>query len=1028
MNAPIAAAAARRRWLALLACFFLSGFTALLYQTTWTRAFAAVFGTSELAVATVLAAYMGGLASGSALAGRFGTHVHQPVLVYGLLELGVAGAALAVPLAIRAAIAVEVALLGGRELPADAGGLASALFYLLCAFAILMVPTTFMGATLPLLATHAVRSDRELGPRIGALYAINTTGAIGGTLVCGFALLPALGLRATVWVGVALNALVFVLAVAVARSSPEADGASGAARTGEAAAVPLAHAARILPIVLLSGAASFSYEVLWTRLLGHVLGGSIYAFATMLASVLLGIAAGGAIGARVATNSSRAARGFAVAQLATAALALAAFRALDRVPALAAQIGAGGRGELGANTALAMAILVPPALAIGTTFPFAVRALARGPADAGPASARVYAWNTIGAIAGAVLSGFVLLPALGYAGTLTATCSLNLLLAATTALGIVRNRALAGIALAGAVGMVLLAPREPWRLLLHSPLSGPAAGGAVAHFAVGRAATVLVLRREGRLDLRTNGLPEASIQPRDARPGGELVASWLTALPAAARPGLRSMLVVGLGGGLALERVPASVASIDVVELEPEVLRANQRFAAWRDRDPLADPRLRVRINDARSALLLTDKRYDAIVSQPSHPWGAGASHLYTREFFALVRDRLAPDGVFVQWIGLGFVDDELLRSLLATLQSVFPNVRVYRPALGGVLFLASAAPLDVEGRAIDAIAAAPDDFAAVGIVAAEDLAAALALDEAGARALAEGAVLSTDDYNVLATRSPKVLAAPLGAGGASQLFAGHDPLVPMPPGLDAGYVVERLVSIGARDRAARVAAAVPDPAQRALARARLAHAVGDRAGVKRFAAEALAQDPALVAAREVELAEGIHAAGVAAEAGDLGPLAQALARARRASDGEQRLRGPGSLDAQLAAIAHRSPLAAEAVHLRAVWRSGPGDPSAAREGMEILDALLPRIHTREDLRLRARLAEAARATSGALATWMELAKFPGPRAAREGDTRSALQLLRSGRADGLEPEERDAWLRDFETLERSTEKMRGPM
>ena len=175
--------------------------------------------------------------------------------------------------------------------------------------------------------------------------------------------------------------------------------------------------------MLLSGAASFSYEVLWTRLLGHVLGGSIYAFATMLASVLVGIAAGGAIGARVATSPSRAARGFAVAQLATAALALAAFHALDFVPALAAPLGAGARGGLGANAALAMAILVPPALAIGATFPFAVRALARGRADAGPASARVYAWNTIGAIAGAVLTGFAMLPALGYAGTLTAVCS-----------------------------------------------------------------------------------------------------------------------------------------------------------------------------------------------------------------------------------------------------------------------------------------------------------------------------------------------------------------------------------------------------------------------------------------------------------------------------------------------------------------------------------------------------------------------------------------------------------------------------
>ena len=262
-------------WLALLACFFASGFAALLYQTAWTRQFGAVFGTSELAVATVLAAYMGGLAVGAALAGRLAPRVRRPVLVYGLLELGIALAALAVPFAIRAATALEVALLGGRDLPGDAGGLASALFYLGCAFAILLVPTTFMGATLPLLARHAVRSDREVGPRIGTLYAVNTAGAIAGTLACGFALLPALGLRRTVWVGVAVNALVFALAAAVARTQASGAAPLEPASASEPDAPRLPRAAVILPIVLGSGAVSFTYEVLWTRLLGHVLGGSI---------------------------------------------------------------------------------------------------------------------------------------------------------------------------------------------------------------------------------------------------------------------------------------------------------------------------------------------------------------------------------------------------------------------------------------------------------------------------------------------------------------------------------------------------------------------------------------------------------------------------------------------------------------------------------------------------------------------------------------------------------------------------------
>jgi spermidine synthase len=641
-------------------------------------------------------------------------------------------------------------------------------------------------------------------------------------------------------------------------------------------------------------------------------------------------------------------------------------------------------------------------------------------------SARVYAWNTIGAIVGAVGTGFALLPALGYAGTLTAACGVNLALAAATALLLARGRALLGVAFASAIGLALLTPQEPWRLLLHSPLTGRTTDGAIAHFAVGRAATVLVLRKEGRLDFRTNGLPEASITPKDSRPGVEPVAQWLTALPVAARPALRQMLVVGLGGGLALERVPASVLSIDVVELEPEVLRANQQFAAWRDRDPLADPRLHVRTNDARSALLLSDKRYDAIVSQPSHPWGAGSSHLYTREFFTLVRDRLERDGVFVQWIGLSFVDEDLLRSLLATLRSVFPNVRVYRPSPNGVLFLASAAPLDVEANAAAAIAAAPEDFAAVGIVCAEDLAAALALDDAGTRVLAEGAVLSTDDRNVLATRSPKVLRAPLGASGASRLFAPHEPLIPLPPELDAGYLVRRLASIGLPERAAQVAAALADPARRLAAQASLALRAGRASEAGRLAGEALAADATRLDAREIALAAGVPNAARAAEAGTDGASAQALLQARRAAAlAEPDWNTVRALDAPLAAIDPRSALATEATQLRARSRLASGDSAQAREGMRILDELLPRFRTRGDLRLRAQLADATFATSGALSTWMELATL-GTVESRAAAIASGSALVRSSRAASLSQQERDAWLRDFEAVAKTVASKRG--
>ena len=228
----------------------------------------------------------------------------RPVLAYGLLELGIAIAALAVPLGIAASRWLYVALFGSQEVLPDAGGLTTALFYLACSFLILLVPTAMMGATLPLLVRYSVRSDREIGRRIGVLYATNTAGAVLGTIAGAFVLLPALGLRATIAAAAGVNALVFAAAWAVSRSAP--------ALAPQAAAAPAdatagGRARWILALIFASGFVSFSYEVLWVRLVGHVVGSGAQAFATMLASFLAGIAIGAAIASRLA--SSRAARG-----------------------------------------------------------------------------------------------------------------------------------------------------------------------------------------------------------------------------------------------------------------------------------------------------------------------------------------------------------------------------------------------------------------------------------------------------------------------------------------------------------------------------------------------------------------------------------------------------------------------------------------------------------------------------------------------------------------------------------------------
>ena len=837
---PAAPPSERPTWLVfagVVACFFLSGLAALLYQTAWLRQFSLVFGTSELAVATVLAAYMGGLALGSGVAGRYAGRVTRPVLVYGILEAGIALSALAVPLLLLAARALYASMLGDQPAPPDAAAIGQPIFYLLVAFVVLAVPTGFMGATLPLLIRYAVRTDAEVGPRVALLYAINTAGAVFGTVAAAFVLLPALGLNRTVWVGVAINALVFVIAAALARdrrdSAPADETVAAAAPAGFVTACirPLfersaslgerltavfhAQPAWMLPLMLVSGANAFLYEVLWTRMLAHVMGGSIYAFATMLAAFLTGIALGGGLAGKIAANRERAATAFAFTQVAIGVLSMGVYAWMGPlIP---------GAPNTYTLALFAAAVMLPATIFIGATLPLSVRVLARDEREATVSTARIYAWNTVGAIIGAILAGFVLIPGLGFEGSIRIAVGVNFALALWAAACVARPSPIpVGIACAGiAAVLAVYTPARP-QAVLRVPgfdVTYPAPPREL-YYAVGRSSTVMLLASGTNYYLRTNGLPEASVGVKGTPPVLS-TGKWLTALPVAARPDTRNMLVVGFGGGVSLEGVPPSVESVDVIELEPEVIAANRRFSGMRDIDPLADPRFNIVINDARNALRLTRKSYDAIVSQPSHPWTAGASHLFTREFVADVRSHLNDGGVFLQWMNAEFLDEALLRTLAATLTVEFEYVRLYNPTARVLMFLASDAPLDIElelARTGRPFIDAPMHFSRLGLNAVEDLLAALAMDEQGILSFARRAEISTDDDNLMATRS-RARADGLQTGDLAALFEPYDPLVR--PGswihtrlggsIDYGYLARRLIAMGRTPRATRMAEATPD-------------------------------------------------------------------------------------------------------------------------------------------------------------------------------------------------------------------------
>jgi len=909
------------RFLLVLVCFFLSGFAALLYETAWTRELAFLFGTSEIAMAAVLAAYMGGLALGAAVAARFAPRIRRPIFAYAVLELVIALAALALPYGLAGVNWIYAALFGGAPAPPPDGAAFATIFQLSSAFLLLMIPTSCMGATLPLLARQSVEHDSQVGPRVGALYAINTAGAIAGVVTAGFVLLPEVGLRMTVWVGVGMNLLVFVVAAFIGRTPggipPERTQRSGGFSW-------------VLPVMALSGAASFVYEVLWIRLLVHQLGGSVYAFATMLGSFLAGIALGGAIAAPIARRSAAAAIGFVVAETAVGVLGLLTFLAADRLPDLAALLGVTGPGDLGRIALVSAAVLVPLSTAIGATFPFAVRIAAPDAAAAAAASARVTAWNTVGAIAGSLGAALFFLPGLGFAGTIQLAVFVNFGLAAIAALATQRRGIAIGLA-AAMLASVFFSPPVPWSILNRSALSGREAGTDSEFFAVGRGATVRLAAVDTGYRLFTNGLPEAVIELEGLPPRSHRMTDLMGLVTTLMRPGAERLLVVGMGGGSVLEAVPPSIREIDVIEIEEEVVEANRRAAPRRLRDPLADPRLRIFVNDARGALTLSEANYDGVVAQASHPWTAGASHLYTREFFELVKTRLAPGGVFAQWMGLPFVDEPLLRSLVATLSSVFRHVAVLHPEAGGLLFVGSDAPLPVLPGIRQMLEEEPEPLARYGFYTEEELAATLLLDTEGAAAFGAGAPLNTDDHNLLASRSARLARDEKLTSPAVNLLAGDDDaLLDLVPQLRS-VSLARVLSEVRRRRAGRVAATLSG-GDRDIALGWVAFAAG-----KKTKAEDLFRSGLEAGGDEAEAQ-----AGLALVARDRVPdvldgaprvVAEARVRAFR-HDWE----GVAQLDPELAAIPPGAALFIEASRLRARWRLVFGRDA---EAVPILDAVL---------------------------------------------------------------------------------------
>ncbi len=691
-------------------CFVFSGATGLIYEVLWARMLGLVFGATTLAVSTVLAAFMGGLALGSALAGRFSRVLKRPLLVYGLMEIGIACYALLVPFLFRAIDDVYAAIWQQFH----PGFFSFSIWRFILSCLILLAPTTLMGATLPVLTAALLRSSSYSANSVTRLYTCNLTGAIVGTVAAGFLLLPSFGVRRTIYIAALINIIIGVLAVLKDRASGPTQ--LDTPLTQDLAASPTAgeygSSTRFwMMCAFVSGFITISTQVAWTRLLSMIIGSSTYAFSVVVALFLIGLSLGAyVVGRRDRSGALR--RTMFKVELATAASLVLSLMVIGRLPELLLQVGLvlnlnSWITLLALQTAAAALLILLPAFLMGTVMPL-VLVWAGGQRDSVGLVGRSYAVNTIGAITGAFLSGFILIPKATTRFTVLVAASMCVMVAGIAYRPVANAKEPAlprALAVAGSFVLILIlclvlpavnVPRMNLdalsigaydslvRVLARTrELSGTTdeQTGPAEHrllmYEEGTTSTVTVRKDWNSTSMAINGRTNGS----DV--GDMPTQVMLGQLPALIAPNLNKALVVGFATGVtAGAMLQSPIESVECVELERATIKASRYFEHVNNR-PLNDPRLHLIIDDARTYLRVTSERYDMIVSEPSHPWVPGVANLFTRDFFELGRDRLAENGIFVQWLQIYQLSTASLRSALATYNGVFPHVLVFR--VGGL-------------------------------------------------------------------------------------------------------------------------------------------------------------------------------------------------------------------------------------------------------------------------------------------------------------------------------------------------------
>ncbi|MBD0369594.1 MAG: fused MFS/spermidine synthase [Pyrinomonadaceae bacterium] len=784
-------------------CFIFSGATGLIYEVLWARMLGLVFGATTFAISTVLAAFMGGLALGSAAAGRMGARIKRPLRAYGLIEIAIALYALAVPF-LFGLIDQLYALIWTEFRP---GFYVFSIWRFVLSCAALLIPTALMGATLPVLsAALLLRARSHSSNAVARLYTCNLAGAILGTLAAGFLLLPFFGLRFTIWTAAFINIVVGVAAIISDRSESRTveerrasdeseDDGKAVERTG---AVRVGRKGFWLLCAAVSGFVTISTQVAWTRVLTMIIGSSTYAFSLVVALFLLGLALGAYIVGR-SKLSARLRGAVMVVELLTGASILLSIWFVNSAPGIlfnqGTRLGVNSwTGLLALQGATSALIVLVPAVLMGMVMPLVLVWAESEKGLSVRLVGRSYAVNTLGAIAGAFLTGFLFIPKIGTRFTILFAGWLCLIIAglayrptrgkADTLL--LRRIVVIAAAIILPLFLFRIVPRlnsADLSIGVYDRLArglagsqGSAAGGdgkvfspqtnRVLMFEEGPTATVTVREDWGIRSMAINGRTNAS--DNFATDGDMATQVMVGQLPLLVAPRTDNALIVGYASGVSVgSMLQSELRSLECVELEPVTVKAAEKFFEHVNNSPTRDARLKLIIDDARTYLRVVPAQYDIIVSEPSHPWVPGVANLFTQEFFELGLARLKEDGVFVQWVQIYQLSTDSLRSVLATYKSVFPHVMMFRVGGAGagkdLILVGSRAPLNldrVEERMRDARIKA--ELARVNILEKRDVAAWYVCDETELGPAVEGAPINTDDNMRIENRAPREAFLPL--------------------------------------------------------------------------------------------------------------------------------------------------------------------------------------------------------------------------------------------------------------------------